>query len=133
MQRCPHGLDCFAERARAAAGRADVVVTNHALLAIDALEGYQVLPEHDVVVLDEAHDLVDRVTSVATGELSGPALTTALRRCARLLDEETADTLAKSADDVSGTLTELPSGRLDALPEELAAALGAARDAARSS
>jgi ATP-dependent DNA helicase DinG len=35
--RCPVGDDCFAEKARAEAGRADVVVTNHALLAIDAL------------------------------------------------------------------------------------------------
>ena len=63
-RRCPVGDDCFAEKARAEAGRADIVVTNHALLAIDALEGHQVLPEHDVVVVDEAHELVDRVTGV---------------------------------------------------------------------
>lgn len=62
VHRCPVGVDCFAERARAEAGRADVVVTNHALLAIDALDDRPVLPEHDVVVVDEAHDLVDRVT-----------------------------------------------------------------------
>src|SRR5205807_577688 len=60
LSRCPVGMDCFAERARAEASKADVVVTNHAMLAINALEGYQVLPEHDVVVIDEAHDLVDR-------------------------------------------------------------------------
>ena len=41
-----------------------------ALLAIDALEEFQVLPEHDVVIVDEAHELVDRVTSVATGDLN---------------------------------------------------------------
>src|SRR5688572_13130043 len=62
VSKCPIGSDCFAERARAEAGKADVVVTNHAMLAIDALEGYQVLPDHDVVVIDEAHDLVDRIT-----------------------------------------------------------------------
>ena len=67
VQRCPVGTDCFAERARGEAGRADVVVTNHALLAIDALDDRPVLPEHDVVMVDEAHDLVDRVTSAATG------------------------------------------------------------------
>ncbi len=66
-QRCPHGTECFAELARAEAGEAHIVVTNHALLAIDALEEFQVLPEHDVVIVDEAHELVDRVTSVATG------------------------------------------------------------------
>jgi ATP-dependent DNA helicase DinG len=132
MQRCPHGLDCFAERARAAAGRADVVVTNHALLAIDALEGYQVLPEHDVVVLDEAHDLVDRVTSVATGELSAPGVTAALRRCARLVGEEVADPLGKAGDELSGVLAGMDAGRLDTLSGELATALGAVAQAARS-
>ena len=50
--------------------RPTIVVTNHALLAIDALEGFAVLPEHDVVVVDEAHELVDRVTGVATDELT---------------------------------------------------------------
>ncbi|MDQ4102507.1 MAG: DEAD/DEAH box helicase, partial [Actinomycetota bacterium] len=46
--RCPSGMDCFAEQARARAGRAEVVVTNHALLAIDAMGDRQVLPDHDV-------------------------------------------------------------------------------------
>ena len=80
-QRCPFGSRCFAERAREAAGKADIVVTNHALLAIDALEDYPVLPEHDVVIIDEAHDLVNRVTTQAAGELSAAAPETAARRC----------------------------------------------------
>jgi ATP-dependent DNA helicase DinG len=68
---CAYGTDCFAERARMRAMRSDVVVTNHALLAIDALGDVTVLPEHEVVVIDEAHELVDRVTGVAT-EDPGP-------------------------------------------------------------
>ena len=79
-QRCPFGSRCFAEKARDAAARADIVVTNHALLAIDATSEIDVLPDHDVVIIDEAHDLVDRVTSATTGELSGPAVDTAARR-----------------------------------------------------
>ena len=82
--RCPLRTDCFAERAREEAGAADIVVTNHALLAIDAIEDFHVLPEHDVVIIDEAHDLVDRVTSVASGELSASMVDTAARRCGRL-------------------------------------------------
>ena len=62
------------------AGSADVVVTNHALLAIDAIADVNVLPEHDLLVVDEAHELVDRVTSVATGELSATVLGVAHRR-----------------------------------------------------
>ena len=60
--------------------QADVVVTNHALLAIDAIEGFAVLPEHDVVVVDEAHELVDRVTGVATDELTAATSSAAARR-----------------------------------------------------
>ena len=67
---CPFGEECFAEQARDRAAEAEIVVTNHALLAIDALESFAVLPEHDAVVVDEAHELVDRVTGVATDELT---------------------------------------------------------------
>ena len=72
--RCPFGTDCFSEKARGQGGPADVVVTNHALLAIDAIADASVLPEHDLLVVDEAHELVDRVTGVATGELTSAAL-----------------------------------------------------------
>ena len=81
---CPYGADCFAESARMRAMRADVVVTNHALLAIDALSDVDVLPEHDVVVIDEAHELIDRVTGVATEELTGGIVERAAARCHRL-------------------------------------------------
>lgn len=131
LSRCPVGSDCFAERARGEAGRADVVVTNHAMLAINALEGYQVLPEHDVVVVDEAHDLVDRVTSAATAEISGGSVTAAARRTGRLIDQEIADRLAEAGDGLTLMLTELPSGRMDELPEPLRNTLRAIRDAAR--
>ena len=86
--RCPNGSECFAERAREQAGLVDIVVTNHALLAIDALEDFIVLPEHDVVVIDEAHDLVGRVTTAASHELTVPAAEAAARRAARILTGE---------------------------------------------
>ncbi|HEU5469462.1 MAG TPA: ATP-dependent DNA helicase [Actinophytocola sp.] len=130
--RCPSGTDCFAERARNEAGRVDIVVTNHALLAIDALQGYQVLPDHDLVIVDEAHDLVDRVTSVATGELTPVAVAAAARRCGRLIDQEVADRLAEAGDGFAILLGDLPAGRLDALPTALGAALAGIRDAAHA-
>ena len=80
VARCPFGTDCFAERARDKAGHADVVVTNHALLAIDTMTDAAVLPEHRLLVVDEAHELVDRVTGVTTGELSATSLGVAHRR-----------------------------------------------------
>ncbi|EOD63313.1 ATP-dependent DNA helicase [Amycolatopsis vancoresmycina] len=130
--RCPIGTDCFAEKARAEAGRADVIVTNHALLAIDALQGYQVLPDHDVVIIDEAHDLVDRVTSVATGELTSAMCASAARRCGKLIDADVADRLLEAGDGLALIVDDLPAGRMDELPRPLKGAIPAVRDAAHA-
>jgi ATP-dependent DNA helicase DinG len=129
--RCPFGSQCFAERARKRAGEADIVVTNHALLAIDAISD-GVLPEHQVVIVDEAHDLVDRVTSVATGELSAATVESAARRCGRLASDTATDGLAAAGNALAPLLTTLPAGRLDVLDTALAASLAAVRDAAQS-
>lgn len=128
--RCPFGQDCFAERARAESAQADIVVTNHALLAIDAISGVQVLPEHDLVVVDEAHELVDRVTGIATAELSATAISTAARRCAKLIDEREVDRLEEAAEAWHTALDELPPTRWDTLPEGVAGVLALVRDAA---
>ena len=137
-QRCPFGSRCFAEKARDTAGRADIVVTNHALLAIDATSEIDVLPEHDVVIIDEAHDLVDRVTSATTGELSGPAVDTAARRAGRLTESAAmegsatavADRLREAAAALAIDLGDAPAGRLDELSDTLAATLTSVQDAA---
>jgi ATP-dependent DNA helicase DinG len=140
--RCRFGARCFAERARDAAARADIVVTNHALLAIDATSDIDVLPEHDVVVVDEAHDLVDRVTSATTGELSGPAVDAAARRAGRLTEAvpaegaaagsgpAVADKLRHAAAALAIDLGDAPAGRMDLLSDALAATLTSVQDAA---
>ncbi|ROR71860.1 ATP-dependent DNA helicase [Bogoriella caseilytica] len=69
-QACPMLAECFPEAARQRAHQADVVITNHAMLGIASTGNTPVLPEHDVLVVDEAHELVDRVTAQTTGELS---------------------------------------------------------------
>ncbi|NYI87110.1 ATP-dependent DNA helicase DinG [Amycolatopsis endophytica] len=132
VSRCPIGQDCFAEKARGEAGKADVVVTNHALLAIDALQGYQVLPDHDLVIIDEAHELVDRVTSVATGELTSSAVAVAVRRCGKLIDADTADRLQEASEGLAMILEDMPSGRMDTLPKALGGAVTAVRDGAHA-
>ena len=57
--RCPLGEPCFAEQARRRAQAADVVVVNTHLYGLDVGSGGVILPEHDVVVFDEAHVLED--------------------------------------------------------------------------
>src|SRR3984957_16250655 len=136
-QRCPFGSRCFAEKAREAAAKAHVVVTNHALLAIDATSDVDVLPGHDVVIIDEAHDLVDRVTSATTGELSGPGVDTAARRCARLTDSAAAegtpavaDRLRQGGAALTLDLGDAPAGRMDVLSDALGATVTSVREAA---
>ena len=129
-QRCPFGTQCYAEQARDDAGRADIVVTNHALLAIDALEDFEVFPEHDVVIIDEAHDLTDRVTSVASDDLSAPGMEIAARRCGKMIDEKRVARLREAADAAERVFAEIPAGRIDVLDEALATALESVRDAA---
>lgn len=128
--RCPVGEDCFAEKARAEAGRADIVVTNHALLAIDAMGEAQVLPEHDAVIVDEAHELVDRVTGAATAELTAGTVATAARRCGKLVDQELADRLAESGEGLGAVLDDMATGRWESLPTPAAGALNAILSAA---
>jgi len=130
MARCPYGTDCFAEKARAEAGRADVVVTNHALLAIDAIAEASVLPEHHLLVIDEAHELVDRVTSAATAELTPTPLGVAIRRIARLVSPEISQRMEAAVATFSAAIHDTQPGRMDYLDDELKTYLTALRDAA---
>ena len=133
VARCPFGAECFSERARGRAGAADIVVTNHALLAIDAVAGSAVLPEHSLLVVDEAHELVDRVTSVATAELTSAALGVASRRITRLVDPELTERLEATSATLASAIHDagkVRPGRIDHLDHELATYLTALRDAA---
>jgi ATP-dependent DNA helicase DinG len=68
---CPHGEVCFAMAALDAAVEANIVVVNHHLYGNDlALGGGVVLPEHDVLIVDEAHRLEDTMASALGIELS---------------------------------------------------------------
>ena len=130
VARCPFGTDCFAEKARDKAGHADVIVTNHALLAIDAMTDAAVLPEHELLVVDEAHELVDRVTGVATAELSATSLGIAHRRVGRLVDPELAQRLETATATFSSAIHDATPGRIDVLDDEMTTYLTALRDAA---
>ncbi|KOU07612.1 MULTISPECIES: ATP-dependent DNA helicase [Streptomyces] len=130
--KCAYGAECFAEAARERAKLADVVVTNHALLAIDAIEGAPVLPSHEVLIVDEAHELVSRVTGVATGELTPAQVNRAVRRAAKLVNEKAADALLTAAEGFERVMELALPGRLEEVPEDLGYALMALRDAART-
>jgi ATP-dependent DNA helicase DinG len=130
--RCPYGAECFAERARDKAARSHVVVTNHSLLAIDAIEGIPMIPDYDVVVIDEAHELTARVTQAATDELSVGDVERTTRRSQRHVEGSEADDLGDAADALRAAIDSALPGRLDVVPADLADALVLVRDAARA-
>lgn len=125
---CEFSDDCFAEAARARAAEADVVVTNHAMLAIDAMSPAQILPEHRVVVIDEAHELVDRITSVSTEEISAAGVNYVSRRAGKLISTQTAESLAGTAAAVEILLEDARIGEWTRLPGGAGEVLASLRD-----
>ncbi len=109
---CPYGAECFVEASRARARQADLVVTNHALLAINAMHGGTALPEHGPVIVDEAHELVNRVTGAASSELSPQQIERVAKRASSWLDDDLAAELLEAADTVSQALAEVAPGRI---------------------
>lgn len=131
--KCVYGEDCFTAKRRAQANEADIIITNHAMLAIDALENIPVLPEHGAVIIDEGHELVDRATGSLTNELSVAMVERSLVRSKRLVDEPTLAQLQDAMDAFDDELRELcldlkgPT-RLDPMPQSLTLALTLLRD-----
>ncbi len=130
--KCPYGTECFAERAKERAARSQLIVTNHSLLAIDAVEGVPMIPEYDVAVIDEAHELVSRVTQAATDELSVPEIDRTSRRAQRHVEGTEADDLGDAGDALRDAIDAHQPGRIDHVSEQLGDALALVRDAARA-
>ena len=130
-RRCPLVEEYFSEMARGRAAEADIVITNHALLAINAFEGMKVLPEHETVIIDEAHELVDRVT----GAVSGSLTVAMVRRAARSVKKHSkADSgaLEMAAGTLETAFEGLAEGLLKGLDGRLLTAISAVNDAART-
>ncbi len=130
--KCPFGGECFAERAKERAQRSHLVVTNHSLLSIDAIEGVPMIPDYDCVVVDEAHEVTARVTQAATDELAAADVERAAKRSQRFVEGDQADDLADAAGALADAIAALPPGRVDRPPEQLSDALVLVRDAARA-
>ena len=128
--KCPLVAECFVERAREAAKDVDVIVTNHSFMAIDSFEGRQMLPEHDVLVVDEAHELVDRVTATITDELTGTMVMTAAKKAGRMSENTAA--MDEAGEMLAQALEPLEEGRMLGIPDSVGLALARVRDTART-
>lgn len=112
-KRCPQGASCFAEQARTKAAEADVVVVNLHLLGLDLATDGAILPEHDQVVVDEAHQLEDVVSDTCGFDISAGRLRNLSRTVRAILDDPgTLDDVAASADLLTEVLAEHVGRRL---------------------
>ena len=135
---CPSGSKCFAALAKAKAQTADIVVTNHTLLAIEIVDSHPILPERDAIVLDEAHEFMDRTTQAVTEEITAARVSRAANMARKHMPGKAGDALFKAsekfakalgeyADDIKADPTR--AGRLDKLPTQLEAPLRAVKEA----
>jgi len=81
--RCPFGGSCFAEMARARAAEAEIIVVNTHLYGNHIASDGALLPEHDIVIVDEAHgleDIMSDTVGISIGEGSFTYFAGAVRR-----------------------------------------------------
>jgi len=132
-QRCDYGDVCFAEHARFRAAEADVVVVNTHLYAAHLASGGVVLPDHQVVVIDEAHALED-IAAATLGATITPSQVVQVARGVRSLftgDHQTIAPLEAAGRGLAEVLARLAGQRVDPAHGELATVLtGAAETAA---
>ena len=138
---CPSGSKCFAALAKAKAQTADIVVTNHTLLAIEIVDSHPILPERDAIVLDEAHEFMDRTTQAVTEEITAARVARAANMARKHLPGKASDALYKASEKFAKALGEYAddlkadptkAGRLEKLPSTLEAPLRAIKEAVAS-
>ena len=135
---CPSGSKCFAALAKAKAQTADIVVTNHTLLAIEIVDSHPILPERDAIILDEAHEFMDRTTQAVTEELTAARVSRAANMARKHMPGKATDVFSKAAEKFAATINDYAddlkadpakAGRLDKLPSQLEAPLRAVKEA----
>lgn len=125
---CAWGGSCFAAKAKAKAQTADVVVTNHTLLAIEIVDSHPILPERDAVIIDEAHEFMDRTTQAVTEELTSARVLRASAMAKKYMPGKVSDAFLKAANDFHESMVDYgegirgdlsSQGRLEQIPQSL--------------
>lgn len=138
---CQFGTKCFAVNAKAKAQTADIVVTNHTLLAIEIVDSHPILPDRDAIVLDEAHEFMDRTTQAVTEELTSGRVIRAAQMAKRHMPGKTSDAFSKAADGFAAAIADYADDyrnnrdeqrRLDELPSQLEAPVRKIKEAAEA-
>ena len=137
---CAFGSQCFAANAKAKAQTADIVVTNHTLLAIEIVDSHPILPERDCVILDEAHEFMDRATQAVTDELTSNRVLRAAAMARKFMPGKLSDAFHKAANDFHESMVDYgedvkgdptSQGRLEEIPQSLEFSIRKVMEAAK--
>jgi ATP-dependent DNA helicase DinG len=125
---CPQGQNCFAELAKDRAAESSLLIVNTHLYAAHLASGSMLLPAHEFVVFDEAHEILDIFASLLGTSLNASRLR-ALAGVARSLlaseHLETSSELASVADRLATSLQrQFDDNELTGLNEECTQELG---------
>ena len=138
---CAYGSQCFAAKAKAKAQDADVVVTNHTLLAIEIVDAHPILPERDAVIIDEAHEFMDRTTQAVTEELTSSRVQRAAAMARKYMPGKISEAFTNAADSFHDAMNDYGSdvkgdfskhGRLQEIPQSLEHPIRKIRETATS-
>ncbi|CAB4781515.1 unannotated protein [freshwater metagenome] len=138
---CAFGSQCFAANAKGKAQTADVVVTNHTLLAIEIVASHPILPERDCIILDEAHEFMDRATQAVTDELTSGRVLRAAAMARKFMPGKLSDAFHKAANDFHESMVDYgesvrtdfsAQGRLEQIPQSLESPIRKVRESAQA-
>ena len=138
---CAFGSQCFAAKAKGRAQTADVVVTNHTLLAIEIVDSHPILPERDCIILDEAHEFMDRATQAVTDELTSGRVLRAAAMAHKFMPGKLSDAFHKAANDFHESMVDYgesvrgdfgSQGRLEEIPQSLESPIRKVRESAQA-
>lgn len=112
---CPFGSDCFAELARDKAREAKIVITNHAIVALDLESDGSLLGDRNVFVFDELHELDTYMSSAWGAELTFRKLDSAYKLLKSIpsIDEKAIEDLKGLMDEFDSTLRSVEKGLID--------------------
>ncbi len=105
--KCPQGQNCFSELARDRAAESSILIVNAHLYASHLASGSMLLPAHDFVVFDEAHEILDIFATLLGTSLTAARLRALALVARALLDESgraRCDDLLSSADRLAAAL-----------------------------
>ena len=124
--KCSFGETCFTERARERAKNANVIVVNFTLYGLDLEQDREFLPDHDVVVFDEVHELEDVISETASVSLTGRMIATAAETARlALARQKIPNALAKTGKELDEVLQRYVGQRLpQPLPPDVEGTIG---------